>query len=474
MELRLRQHLALTPQLQQALRLLQLSALEFAQEMEQALNTNPFLEDDPDAPLPTNEAGGEATTTTEAAPTSTQEQEYDDPAEARFGSESEARPAHDGDESDWTDWTEAQPTLREHLRRQLLISQMGERDRALAHFIIDALDEDGFLTTPLEELAALIPAEHDVEPSELSASLRLVQQLEPAGVAARSLQECLLLQLQALEDDSAERRLAITLVRDHLPLLANREFIRLQQLLACDEHALHSARTLIRSLDPRPGRRYGPDNARYVIPDVLVMKQRGRWIAVMNRSVLPRIKLNRAYADMLGRRNGGSPLSRQLQEARWLIRNMEQRYSTIQRVADAIVAKQRNFFEYGDVAMKPLALRDIATELKLHESTVCRVTNGKYMATPRGLYEFKHFFSRQLATDNGGACSPTAIRAVLKEMIATEDPKEPLSDAQLARLLAQQGLRVARRTVTKYRALLKVPSVELRRVQGRTLLEATA
>jgi RNA polymerase sigma-54 factor len=472
MELRLRQHLALTPQLQQALRLLQLSALEFAQEMEQALDTNPFLEDDPDAPLPSSEPASEVPGA-EVGATTTQDQEYDDSAETRFG-ESEARPAHDHDESDWTDWTEAEPTLREHLRRQLLISQMGERDRALAHFVIDALDEDGFLTTPLEELAALIPAEHDVEPAELAASLKLVQQLEPAGVAARSLQECLLLQLQALPEDSAERRLAITLVRDHLPLLANREFIRLQQMLACDEHALHSARTLIRSLDPRPGRRYGPDNARYVIPDVLVMKQRGRWVAVMNRSVLPRIKLNRAYADMMGRRSSGTPLARQLQEARWLIRNMEQRYSTIQRVADAIVVKQRNFFEYGDVAMKPLALRDIATELKLHESTVCRVTNGKYMATPRGLYEFKHFFSRQLATDNGGACSPTAIRAVLKEMIATEDPKDPLSDAQLARLLAQQGLRVARRTVTKYRALLKVPSVELRRVQGRSLCEAVA
>lgn len=474
MELRLRQHLALTPQLQQALRLLQLSALEFAQEMEQALNTNPFLEEDPDAPRPTNDANGTAEVAPAEAPAPAQDQEYDDPAESRFGSETESRPAHDGEESDWTDWTEAEPTLREHLRRQLLISQMGERDRALAHFIIDALDEDGFLHTPLEELAALIPGEHEVDATELMASLRLVQQLEPAGVAARSLQECLLLQLQALEEDSPERQLAITLVRDHLPLLANREFIRLQQMLACDDHALHSARTLIRSLDPRPGRRFGPDSARYVIPDVLVMKQRGRWVAVMNRSVLPRIRLNRAYAEMMGRRSGGTPLARHLQEARWLIRNMEQRYCTIQRVADAIVAKQRNFFEYGDVAMKPLALRDIATELKLHESTVCRVTNGKYMATSRGLYEFKHFFSRQLATDNGGACSPTAIRAVLKEMIATEDPKDPLSDAQLARLLAQQGLRVARRTVTKYRALLKVPSVELRRVQGRSLCEAAA
>jgi RNA polymerase sigma-54 factor len=226
-------------------------------------------------------------------------------------------------------------------------------------------------------------------------------------------------------------------------------------------------------LNPKPGDSYGPDDTRYVVPDVVVSKVRGRWIARINPAVQPRIRINRAYADMIGTRaGGGAPMSQQLQEARWLLRNMQQRFVTIQRVADAIVAKQRSFFEYGDVAMKPLGLKHIAAQLGLHESTVCRVTNGKYMATPRGLFEFKRFFSRQLATDNGGACSATAIRALLKELIANERPQTPLSDAQLAHLLAGQGLRVARRTVTKYRTLMRVPSVELRRAAARTAAAA--
>ena len=209
------------------------------------------------------------------------------------------------------------------------------------------------------------------------------------------------------------------------------------------------------------------------MPDVIVSKVRGRWTATINPAVLPRIRINRAYADIAGSRaRGGAEMSRQLQEARWLIRNMEQRFVTIQRVADAILTKQRNFFEYGEVAMKPLGLKHIATQLGLHESTVCRVTNGKYMSTPRGLFEFKRFFSRQLATENGGACSATAIRALLKELIAAETPQDPLSDAQLARLLAGQGLRVARRTVTKYRTLMRLPSVELRRAMARTAAAA--
>jgi RNA polymerase sigma-54 factor len=376
---------------------------------------------------------------------------------------------HDHDDTDWTEWSEAQLTLRDQLRRQLLLSQMGNRDRALAHLVIDALDDDGYLKLGFDDLAALVPPEHEVEPEDLAAALRLVQTLEPAGVGARSLQECLLLQLQALPEGTTGLAIALRLVGEHFPLLAAREFVRLQQLLGCSDSDLHVARTLIRTLNPKPGLRFGPDDTRYVVPDVVVSKLRGRWVATLNPAVLPRIRINRAYADIAGSRStGGVQMSRQLQEARWLIRNMEQRFVTIQRVADAIVAKQRNFFEYGEVAMKPLALKHIASELGLHESTVSRVTNGKYMATPRGLFEFKRFFSRQLATDNGGACSATAIRALLRELIAHEKPQDPLSDAQLARLLAGQGLRVARRTVTKYRTLMRVPSVELRRAMAKT------
>jgi RNA polymerase sigma-54 factor len=448
--LRLRQHLTLTPQVQQALRLLQMSALEFAQEMEQALTSNPFLEDNSDTAAT---APREASTVEEVVVPQ-------EPASPGIS---------DREQEEWAGVSDAQPTLQEHLREQLMISQMGTRDRALAHMIVDSLDDDGYFKADFDELAAMVPAEHDVRAEDFEAALRLVQSLDPAGVGARSLEECLELQLLALAEDTPGRACALAMVRGkHLQLLGNREWARLQHALGCDEAALHVARGLIRTLDPKPGHRFGAPEARYVVPDVLVRKLRERWTATINPASLPRVRLNRAYADAIGNRaSSNQSLSRQLQEARWLLRSIEQRFATIQRVADAIVARQRGFFEYGEVAMKPLTLKLIAGELGLHESTVCRVTNNKYMATPRGLFEFKHFFSRRLATESGGAASATAVRAVMKEMIAAEDPRAPLSDAELARLLAQQGLRVARRTITKYRALMRLPSVDVRRADLR-------
>jgi RNA polymerase sigma-54 factor len=456
--LRLRQHLTLTPQVQQALRLLQMSALEFAQEMDQALASNPFLEESGEV----RTAPGESRETPREAPSSSVE-EMVVPQEASSGGGAER------DQEEWSGISDAEPTLREHLRGQLMISQMGNRDRALAHMIVDSLDDDGYFKHSFEELAALVPAEHDVRPEDFLAALRLVQSLDPAGVAARTLEECLELQLASLDAATPGRGCALDIVRGrHLQLLGNREWARLQHAVACDERTLHTARALIRTLDPKPGHRFGPPEARYVVPDVLVKKVRERWVASINPASLPRVRLNRAYADALHSRAAAhQSLSRQLQEARWLLRSIEQRFATIQRVADAIVARQRGFFEYGEVAMKPLTLKLIAGELGLHESTVCRVTNNKYMATPRGLFEFKHFFSRRLATESGGAASATAVRAVMKELIAAEDPRAPLSDAELARLLAQQGLRVARRTITKYRALMRLPSVDVRRADLR-------
>ena len=472
MDMRLRQHMTLTPQLQEALRLLQLSSLEFEQEMRAALAANPFLEEEEDEtenPPRTADAvaSGPATAESTAVPPSGDDDTDGAPVGLDdFPSGSAAR----DDDVDWTEWSEAQSTLRDHLRRQLLLSQMCDRDRALVHLVIEALDDDGYLTVELADLAALVPAVENVEPDDLLAALRFVQTLEPAGVGARSLQECLLLQLCTLPETTTGIAVARALVEDHIQLLVSRDFLQLQQILGCSESDLHVARTLLRTLDPRPGRRFGPDETRYVVADVLVSKVRGRWTAAINPAVLPRIRINRVYAEMAGSRAaGGAQMARQLQEARWLVRNMAQRFVSIHRVAEAIVAKQRSFFDYGDVAMKPLALKDIATQLDLHESTVCRVTNGKYMATPRGLFEFKHFFSRELATDDGGACSATAIRALLKEMIANESPRHPLSDAQLARLLVGQGLHVARRTVTKYRSAMHVPSVELRRAMARNV-----
>ncbi|HXJ09956.1 MAG TPA: RNA polymerase factor sigma-54 [Burkholderiales bacterium] len=458
--LRLRQHLTLTPQVQQALRLLQMSALEFAQEMEEALSVNPFLEDSAHAD---SSQTGEAKTEPEPEPPPSD-------LEGRLPQESTSSAPDRERDDEWSGAAEAAETLQDHLRQQLLISPMSERDRGLAHMIVDSLDDDGYFKISFEELAGLVPAEYEVLPEELQASLRLVQSLDPAGVGARNLEECLLLQLQALDPGTNGRECAMAIVQGHLALLAGREWSRLQHAVGCDEAALQAARALIRSLDPKPGHRFGPQEARYVIPDVLVRKNRDRWVALINPSSLPRVRLNRAYADAIqGRRQSNQSLARQLQEARWLLRSIEQRFTTIQRVAEAIVARQRGFFEYGEVAMKPLTLKLIAGELGLHESTVCRVTNNKYMATPRGLFEFKHFFSRKLATESGGAASATAVRAVMKELIAAEDPRAPLSDAELARLLAQQGLKVARRTITKYRALMRMPSVEMRRAEAKLL-----
>ena len=450
--LRLRQHLTLTPQVQQALRLLQMSALEFQQEMDDALAANPFLEENSEVQPPAPRDDG------------TYEMPYTPESSAPSSGSGDR-----GDQDDWSGSAESIPTLQAHLREQLMISPMGERDRVLAHMIIDSLDDDGYFKIDLDELASLVPPEHDVRPEELSAALRMVQSLDPTGVGARNLEECLRLQLEALPSKTAGREVALAIVRGQLSLLANREWARLQHAVGCDEKALHVARGLIKSLDPKPGHRFGAQEARYVVPDVLVRKQRERWVALINPASLPRVRLNRVYADAIQTRSASNQsLTRHLQEARWLLRSIEQRFATIQRVADAIVARQRGFFEYGEVAMKPLTLKLIAGELGLHESTVCRVTNNKYMATPRGLFEFKHFFSRRLATESGGAASATAVRAVMKELIAAEDPRAPLSDAELARLLAQQGLRVARRTITKYRALMRMPSVDVRRADMRS------
>ena len=477
LSLKTRQTLALSPRLQQSVRLLQLSALEFAQEIRQALVSNPFLEEE-DVEEP--QAPGIAGTHDEPAaadappeeplPTATDDS-YDAGPQLSDSYSERSSNSRNGDdsESDWTDWIESAVSLRDHLRSQLMIAQLEPRDRALAHVIIEALDDDGYLRQSLEELATAMAGSNidpPVEADDLRSALRLVQCLEPCGVGARDLAECLDLQLQALPPDTPFRELARRVAREHLPLVARREVARLQRIENCDEDALRHALALIRKLDPRPGTQYGDDGVRYIVPDVIVRKVRGKWTCTVNPAVLPRIRVNRVYADIFRRspRDGGSPLSQQLQEARWLIRNAEQRFATIQRVAEAIVERQKKFLDYGEVAMRPLALRQIADELGLHESTVSRVTNNKYMSTPRGLFEFKHFFSRQLSTSSGGVCSATAIRALIRELIESEKPEEPLSDARLAEMLAEQGVRVARRTVTKYRRLMQLPNVELRRL----------
>ncbi|MGE5469801.1 MAG: RNA polymerase factor sigma-54 [Bacteroidota bacterium] len=466
-ELRLRQHLAVTPQLQQALRLLRLSSLEFNEEVQQALTMNPFLEEESDSPATGALAAGSGPVG-EAGPADAPENKApgDEAGEWPVTGAASGSPGS-GDEDDWTTWSAAPVGMREQLRRQLLFFPLSERERALGNLVIDELSDAGYFETSIEEFTALLSAEYQVTTREVLAALRRVQQLEPTGIAARSLQECLLLQLEAQPQGTPGLDIAREIVGRHFERLARRDFSALQQLIGCDDTALHTARALIRRLNPRPGSGFGPDETRYVVPDILVSKGEGpwTWICKINPAVLPRLRINHSYAEIAARRGACDPaFAGQLQEARWFLRNIRQRFTTIQRVADAIVARQRAFFNYGEAAMKPLVLKDIASELELHESTVCRVTNGKYMATPRGVFEFRYFFSRQLAMADGASCSALAIRALMKEMIAAESPGQPFSDAQLAHLLAGQGLNLARRTVTKYRTLMRIPSVELRRV----------
>ena len=316
---------------------------------------------------------------------------------------------------------------------------------------------------PLDDLLQLLPPEAEVDLDDLSIALRHVQNLEPVGIGARSPQECLALQLRTLPA-SPVRTLALEIVTRHLELLADRNFARLKKLTGCDDDALRAAQTLICSLDPHPGSRYSSSETRYVLPDVVVRKLRGRWTVTLNHDAMPRLRINRLYASLLQQNRGqGGGLGGQLQEARWLIKNVQQRFDTILRVSQAIVDQQRQFFDHGDVAMRPLTLREIADQLELHESTVSRVTTQKYMATPRGVFELKYFFGSHVATDTGGAASSTAIRALIRQLVDAEDSKKPLSDAKIAEVLGQQGIVVARRTIAKYRESLNIPPVSLRK-----------
>jgi RNA polymerase sigma-54 factor len=450
MGLRLKQQLTLTPRLQQSVKLLQLSALECVQELHQAIAQNPFLEE-------AAEGTENGETRSEGEDSASEDTSRSDLDFSGNGSSSSA-----DDTPDWTEWTASPATLHDSLHEQLLLLGLSERDYALANLVVDALDEDGFLRQPLEEIQAFAPG---AEPGEIETALRIVQTLEPSGIAARDLGECLALQLHVLDHGTPGRQLALNLVQNALSLMAARDNTRLLETLGCSEDELRVAMELIRSLDPRPGSKIGTFEPRAIVPDVVVRKEKKRWVVSINAAIYPRIRVNQQYADYFRQARDGETalLAQHLQEARWLVRNLEQRFLTIQRVAEAVVARQRNFFEYGDLAMRPLTLREIADELGLHESTVSRATSHKYMATPRGVVAFKRFFSRQLATTSGGSCSATAIRALLREFIAAEDRRNPLSDVQLTELLADRGVKVARRTVTKYRRSMLLPAVDFRR-----------
>jgi RNA polymerase sigma-54 factor len=376
------------------------------------------------------------------------------------------RARDDEERDDFTQFAAPEPTLQEHLLQQLSLTGLTGRDKRITAFVVAHLDEDGYLKGELDELRESAATEMpDIELEDLQIALKHVQNLEPTGVGARDVAECLELQLRALAPATAHRDAALTLVTRHLDLLAARDFNRLRRQLGVTEDELRDIRALILTLDPKPGRAFGQGDVRYVIPDVLVRKSAGRWTAALNRDAMPRLRINKLYADILqaSRENGGKHLSGQLQEARWLIKNLQQRFDTILRVTQAIVDRQKNFFEHGEVAMRPLVLREIAEAVGLHESTISRVTTQKYMLTPRGIFELKYFFGSHVSTDTGGACSATAIRALIKQLVAAEDGRKPLSDHRISDILAQQGIQVARRTVAKYREAMNIQPANLRK-----------
>jgi RNA polymerase sigma-54 factor len=474
LQLKLSQHLTLTPQLQQSIRLLQLSTLELNQEVERMLQENPLLEraegEDEDSGLPAGAVPLSGPVSVERTASTPEGEGANGADEAPFersedwsgiGSGSRL----DDDDENLEPQTAASVSLRDHLTEQLTLTTLPDRDRHIIAILIDALDEDGYFTTTLEDIQQMLPEELGIEPEELAIALKQLQNFDPAGIGARDVAECLQLQLRALPASTPFRDEALLIAGQHLGMLAAHDFTKLKRALRCDDATLRGARQLITSLNPRPGARYSQTEATYVVPDVIVRKVRGRWLASLNEAAMPKLRLNRIYADILARNREASnqQLASQLQEAKWLIKNVQQRFDTILRVSQAIIDRQRHFFDHGEVAMKPLVLREIADILGLHESTISRVTTQKYMLTPRGTYELKYFFGSHVATDTGGAASATAIRALIKQMIQAEDAKQPLTDSKIAELLGHQGIVVARRTIAKYREAMQIPAVNLRK-----------
>jgi RNA polymerase sigma-54 factor len=495
LQVRLSQHLALTPQLQQSIRLLQLSTLELHQEIEQMLDQNPFLETEEDS-----------------APAF--EQSLERPAAASDTSEREDAAADGGDDAagidsnefgttereDWENGTERDDfdgiretpgttgtgtggdnddfepqeragsalSLAEHLRTQLAGMRLSAEDVAALHILIESLNEDGYLADTLESIAAeLIPVDDEARQDlleRLQCALKWLQHLDPPGVGARDLAECLTLQLRVTPRCEAQA-VAIIVCKQHLELLARRDLKKLMLATGADEELLKQAQALIVACEPKPGRPFGRSEATVVVPDVIVQKSGRGWKVALNPDVMPKLRINDLYAQAIRGQRGvnGSPMGARLQEARWFMKNIQQRFDTILRVSTAIVERQKNFFSHGAIAMKPLVLREIADELGLHESTISRVTTAKYMASPIGTFELKYFFGSSLNTEAGGNASSTAVRALIKQLVSAEDPAKPLSDGQLSLMLEEQGIQVARRTVAKYREGLKIAPANLRK-----------
>jgi RNA polymerase sigma-54 factor len=463
------QQLVMTPQLQQSIRLLQLSTQEINQEVARLLDENPLLEREEDGATQhyadSNSASSSSSTEEKNARDAAQDEMDTRQDSEEWGEPAFAAHVHDEDDERQSEVAAEMPTLREHLLWQLNMSQFDARDKKIIGLLVDALDENGYLAQPLEEIAELLPAELDITLDDLETALAQLQHLDEPGLGARSLSECLALQIKAMPEDTPGRGLALSLVTQHLALLGAHDFTKLKKLLQCDDAGLRVVQALIMHLNPKPGEKYEARTADHVVPEVIVEQRGKEWRVRLNPEAMPRLRVNQVYASILQQRGekNAQQLAGQLQEARWFIKNLQQRFDTILRVAQAIVGRQRQFLELGEVAMRPLVLREIAEELELHESTISRVTTQKFMRTPRGIYEFKYFFSSGLAAEAGGEHSSTAVRAVIKQLVGEEDQRQPLSDSRISEILAQQGITVARRTVAKYRELMNILPANLRK-----------
>jgi RNA polymerase sigma-54 factor len=516
LSLRVSQHLALTPQLQQSIRLLQLSTLELSQEVEQMLDDNPFLEvtqeeapreefglaqadapvrdDDHDAEFPSEFQPSapeieRPSSTSEAEPAASTEAEAPDwdgdgsnevvPDDGEWGGEAPASRNNlsDGDQVDATELARGQESLQSHLHRQALSLRLSAEDSAALRFLIESLNDDGYLEDRLEDLARGLAGDDEEQVEELvhrfTVALGLLHHLEPVGVGARSLAECLSLQLRSLRNAGAAEdspcHAALAICAHPIDLLARRDVKRLMQLCGETEARIKAGMTLITRLEPKPGRRFVDVERNVVVPDVLVTNigrgGQARFRVQLNPDVMPRLRVHDIYAGALKshKGEGHQALQQRLQEARWFIKNIQQRFDTILRVSNAIVERQKSFFVHGELAMRPLVLREIADELGLHESTISRVTTAKYMATPYGTFELKYFFGSALGTETGGNASSTAVRALIKQFVASENLKKPLSDSQISEMLKEQGIECARRTVAKYREALRIAAANLRK-----------
>ncbi len=476
LQLRIGQSLAMTPQLQQAIKLLQLSTLDLQQEIQQALESNMMLEVDEDE-VATHQ---ESTETTPETPTPNHDEITSEGSQTDVPDELPV-------DSDWEDIFEnTQPitsnnqettefetqfcqsiTIIEHLRQQLDLILISERDHAIAIAIIDSVNTDGYISDTIENIHQGLQHQlENIEFDEVEGVLHRVQNFDPTGIAAKDLRDCLLIQLIHLPDTLAFKNEATDLVRRHLDLLATHDISRLMRRLGLSELQLREVIALIRTLDPKPGTKIQSVDSQYVVPDVFVLKKSGKWCVSLNPDIAPKLRVNSAYSQMIKKADSSQDnirMKEHLQEARWFIKSLFSRNETLLRVATSIVVKQEGFLNHGAIAMKPMILRDIAEELDLHESTISRVTTQKYMHTPNGIVEFKHFFSSHVSTEVGGECSATAIRAFIKELVANENQLKPLSDSKISELLKEKGINVARRTIAKYRKAISIPSSNQRK-----------